>query len=62
MTRIPRNWGRKGSSGEYGMGPIWFVLGCFIGVVFTLVVVVQETDVDTPVANEPKCETIIIHR
>lgn len=36
--------------------------GFVLGFAFAALVVVWMTDVDTPVANEPKCETIIIHR
>lgn len=36
--------------------------GFLFGLTFALFVTVLTTDVDTPVANEPKCETIIIHR
>lgn len=36
--------------------------GFLIGFVFAALLIIKMTDVDTPVANEPKCETIIIHR
>jgi hypothetical protein len=36
--------------------------GFFLGFVCAALLIVKMTDVDTPVANDPKCETIIIHR
>lgn len=62
MTRIPSNWGRNGHSGEYGMGLLWFLIGAFCGATIAVAGLYSVTDQDTPVALEPKCETIIIHR
>ena len=42
----------------------WYdvAFGFVLGFAFAALVVVWMTDIDAPVANEPKCETIIIHR
>lgn len=37
-------------------------LGFLLGLTLCMILLVVTTDVDTPVATEPKCETIIIHR
>lgn len=37
-------------------------LGLLLGLTGAMALVILTTDVDTPVAIEPKCETIIIHK
>lgn len=37
-------------------------IGFLMGFVFAARLIIDMTDVNTPVANEPKCEPIIIHR
>lgn len=46
----------------YGGHWLYVMVGFLLGSVFGMALVFYATDVDTPVALEPKCETIIIHR
>lgn len=41
---------------------LWFVIGFLWGFPAAFGLLYYITDQDTPVALEPKCETIIIHR
>jgi hypothetical protein len=38
------------------------LLGVLLGLTGAMALVILTTDVDTPVATQPKCETIIIHK
>lgn len=38
------------------------LLGFLLGLTLMMVLAIMTTDIDTPVATDPKCETIIIHR
>lgn len=46
----------------YGGHWIYVLMGFVCGFAAMGILMVYTTDVDTPVALEPKCETIIIHR
>lgn len=59
MTRISWKVPRQHNDGTE---LLWFLVGVFCGAMIALTGLYFATDQDTPVALEPKCETIIIHR